>query len=145
MLKLTLEFTSTAELLDFLKRPPVTVAAQAEMVERPKAAPANNPDPAPAVTVGSPAGAGTDVAAPRKPGRPRKAAEAPTEPAAAPADAKLTEGDVRAALMKVNERHGADGLKVTGEVLKPFGVARISELKLEQYQAVIDAANKAAA
>ncbi|MDP3939787.1 MAG: hypothetical protein Q8R92_16845 [Deltaproteobacteria bacterium] len=81
----------------------------------------------------------TPAPAPKnKPGRPRK-------PAAAAAAAGPTEADVRAALMKVNDKFGASGLAKVAEVIKPFGVTRVGELKPVQYLEVIAAADGALA
>lgn len=141
MIKIELTFPTLEEAIAFLNSPK-SVAPAAPAAE-PKG-PASTP----------PVGA----EAPRRPGRPKKA-EAPP-PAAAPAQevkvaeppvsaasapANISEADVRAALMKVNDKHGKNGLAKVGDVLKPFGVTHIRDLKPEQYVQVIAAAEKESA
>lgn len=106
------------------------------------AAPQLAPPPAPAIV--PPAAQEGVAVAPKKPGRPKKVDAAPEQPAAG-GTPTLTEADVRAALMKVNDKFGTDGLAKVSEVIKPFGVARIGELKPEVYTQVIEAATKAIA
>lgn len=76
------------------------------------------------------------------------AASAPQEPAATqeqsapPVAAAYTIDDVRKALSKYGDKHvdaqkDPQGLRAVGEFIKGFGVQRVSELKAEQYAAVI--------
>lgn len=102
------------------------------------AAPASAPQ-APA----APAPAAPPAAEPpvekKKPGRPPKPAPA------AEGQKPLTSDDVRGALMKVNGAYGAEGLSKVAEVIKPFGVTHIKDLKPEQFADVIKAAEAAVA
>ncbi len=83
----------------------------------------------------------------RKPSKP-SAPQAPAQEPALPPDGSaagkaLTTDDVRAALMKVNDKFGENGLAKVAELLAPFGVQKINELKPEQFPNVIGAAEAA--
>jgi hypothetical protein len=145
VIKLKLEFVTFEDLQAFL---------QHGISANQKPAAQESQSPRKAVESAAPAAVVPPVDAPKKPGRPRKAVAVPDRVAATPLPGAtpaplnplaLTEGDVRAALMKVNEKHGANGLAKVAEVLAPFAVQRIGELKPEQYSQVIDAAVKVAA
>lgn len=88
------------------------------------------------------AGDTTPAAAPadkKKPGpKPKKTEGGETPPAPAP---KLTDADVRKHLMAVAEKFGENGLAKVAEILQPFGVQRITDLKPEQYAEVMKAAD----
>jgi len=92
-----------------------------------------------------PVAAAPEAPAPKKRGRKPKtsAPDADAPAAAAPAAevaAAPTITEVRAALMKVNDKFGQDGLAKVAELIAPFGVQKINELKPEQFPNVIAAA-----
>jgi hypothetical protein len=102
-------------------------SAGTSTAEPPAAPPASAPEQQPAAPVTSAAQPATPSAAP--------AAADPSKPA--------TEADVRAVLMKVNEKYGNGGLaKVSDIVTRVGGVPSIKMLKPEQYAAVIAEAEK---
>jgi hypothetical protein len=158
VLTLTLQFATPEALSQFLitNYPPINVPAPRPVVA---IAPGGEAGSTPAAS-----GAGTPPPADpekKKPGRPKKADAPVTPPAGAvagttppaaspagpatPAASAITEAEVRAELMKVNDKFGADGLGKVAEVLQPFGVTHIRDLKPEQFAQVIEAARKAAA
>lgn len=126
-------------------------AAQAFLVKCGAVGAVTTPAALPAETVAPqapaalPAGDTTPAAAPaqtekKKPGpKPKKTegGETPQTPAAA----KITDADVRKHLMGVAEKFGEGGLAKVAEILQPFGVQRITDLKPEQYAEVIKAAD----
>ena len=123
-------------------------AAQAFLVKCGAAGAVNTPAllPEPSATPPTPAGeAAAPVAEKKKPGRPAKKSE--VEPlgaaisAANPQTPKLTDADVRKHLMGVAEKFGEGGLAKVAEILQPFGVQRITDLRPEQYAEVIKAAD----
>lgn len=113
-------------------------------------APAQNPPQAQQQQPSQPA---APAAEPKRRGRPAKAVETPpaATPApaapAAPASGAKTVDDVRAAMMRVTEKHAGDkGLSLVTEIVQKYGKAtRISDVKPEDYAAVIEACDKAVA
>lgn len=76
-------------------------------------------------------------------------AAAPAAPESAPTPAAeptaLTPEHVRAALLKVSDKFGAEGFSKVAEVLAPFGIQKVKDIKPEQYAEVVAAAEKLAA
>lgn len=71
------------------------------------------------------------------------ATESAPTPAAEPT--ALTPEHVRAALLKVSDKFGAEGFSKVAEVLAPFGIQKVKDIKPEQYAEVVAAAEKLAA
>lgn len=111
---------------------------------------------APVAVAAAPAAAPTPApAAEQKPEKKKGAAKNATPPAPEPAPAPtptpateptaLTPEHVRAALLKVSDKFGADGFSKVAEVLAPFGIQKVKDIKPEQYAEVVAAAEKLAA
>lgn len=133
---LKLHFATIQEAQEFIAgKINAAPAAQVSQPARPDS-PANH-------IASEPAAEAAPVAEKPKRGRP-KAAQAPapadTQSAAPQAAAPLDQTAVRAELMKVNDKFGADGLGKVAELLQPFGVQKIADLKPEQFPQVVAAA-----
>lgn len=146
---LKLTFDSIEKAQEFLQSK-INVAAPAGPapvipVQKAEPDPAATPNPAtPAAE--SAKSTGTENAAGAGKGKGGKGKEAPA-PAPAPAVEPaipvdpLKETDVREKLMAVNNKFGENGLSKVADLLAPFGVQKIGDLKPEQYAEVVKAAD----